>query len=103
MCGDLGEEPEDIRLVSPLVLVTGDLEGAACMLQCLLGTPQQQQGLSQICQQKRVAESRLRRVPLLDCLGQKRYLFVRALRPPIAVPVPPRHPCQLALPTPPAL
>src|SRR5215510_4112520 len=42
MRGDLGEEPEDIRLVSPLMLGSGDLEGAACVLQSLFGTPQQQ-------------------------------------------------------------
>src|SRR4029453_16167107 len=85
MRGDLGKEPEDIRLMSPLPLGSRGLEGGACVMERLFRTPHQQEGFSQVCQPQGVAEHRLRRVGLLDRFGHERYRLAQSTTEQISV------------------
>ena len=53
MCGDLAQEPQGPRLVSPLLMGTGEVEGTPSELDRLLHTAGQQIGLAQIAHPQR--------------------------------------------------
>src|SRR4029453_2973246 len=85
MRGDLGKEPEDIRLMSPLPLGSRDLEGGACVMERLFRTPHQQEGFSQVCQPQGATEHRLRWVSLLYRFGQDSHRLIQTTTEQISV------------------
>src|SRR6266511_1733054 len=82
---DLGKEPEGIRLMSPLLLDSGNLEGAPCVMERLFSTAHEQDGFSQVRQSQGVAEHRLRRVVLLNRFGQERHRLVQTITEQISI------------------